>query len=249
MKFNREIIPFCKCIEFPYLASSFVLNNEGTGNVIPIPFPVISGKIYFPTRYLKAVIAFYKWKGVRLGNFNDNDIVYIPKPFNMKMFFHWFELLATEIKDWKKYYIPPYSLKGKTILDAGAGCGETAWLYFKYGAKKVICIEPNPNRFKLIEENARINNWNVELINDYLHSEDLTSNKFDFAKIDIEGSEFQFLDELSKIPCVVETHTILYPKLYRSPNHDDYKYFKDRGFITLLDNHRGVRLVTSQIHP
>ena len=34
-----------------------------------------------------------------------------------------------------------FLVRGKTVLDVGAGCGETAFFYRLYGAKKVVAIE------------------------------------------------------------------------------------------------------------
>jgi SAM-dependent methyltransferase len=44
-----------------------------------------------------------------------------------------------ELDLWHKYYLPI----GKTVLDIGAGNGETAFFYLHHGAEHVICIEPN----------------------------------------------------------------------------------------------------------
>lgn len=60
-------------------------------------------------------------------------------------------MLATEWKIWEKYYLPPFPLYGKTILDVGAGCGETAFFYILYGAKKIIAIEPDVKALKCLE--------------------------------------------------------------------------------------------------
>lgn len=62
-----------------------------------------------------------------------------------------------------KFYLPNFNLNGKTVLDVGACCGETAWFYLKHGAKKVICIEADENRSKIILENKEKLGLNFEV--------------------------------------------------------------------------------------
>lgn len=232
MKFSREILPFCKTIEMPYLNSQFVLNNQKIGKPVPIPLPVIGDKIYAPNRYIRGLIFFHVLRCKRLSsNFDANDLVYVPPPFNIKIFFHWLDVLANELPIWKKHYAPPFGMKDFTVLDAGAGCGETAWLFLGMGAKKVICIEPDPNRFNLILDNAAANRWNIEAINDYLRPEHVERPDIDFAKIDIEGGEW-FIKDLKLPPSVLETH-----------NDQTREAFEQRGFWTVMNNHRGCALV------
>jgi FkbM family methyltransferase len=51
----------------------------------------------------------------------------------------------------------------KLFLDIGACCGESAWFFFKQGANRVICIEPNLKRATIIADNAKRLNWNCEI--------------------------------------------------------------------------------------
>jgi predicted RNA methylase len=47
--------------------------------------------------------------------------------------------------EWESFYvIDRQKLRDATVLDVGAGCGETAAFYFEKGAKKVICVESDP---------------------------------------------------------------------------------------------------------
>ena len=62
---------------------------------------------------------------------------------------------------WNKYYLPNFSLEGKTVLDVGAGCGETALFYFLNGASKIFAIEPNEEAYKLLLENKEVNDWDL----------------------------------------------------------------------------------------
>jgi hypothetical protein len=47
-------------------------------------------------------------------------------------------IIYSEFDQFEKYYLPPFSLKDKTVLDVGACCGETAYFYLQHDAKKVI---------------------------------------------------------------------------------------------------------------
>ena len=207
MRFQKEIIPFSKEFQFPYMNSGFVLNNQSFGKKVPIPLPIITDKIYAPNMYIKALLMYRSWKGSRVSDFNHDDIIHLPEPFNLDIFFYYFIALASEYKTWLSHYLPPYSLKGKTVLDAGAGCGETAWFYFNHGAKKVIAVEPDPRPFKLLCSNARNNDWNIELINSRLTPEILFAKDIDFAKVDIERGEIPFIPQAKQFPpCIMETH-------------------------------------------
>jgi len=45
-----------------------------------------------------------------------------------------------EIDDWHTFLLP---VAGRTQLDVGAGCGETAFVYLNHGVERVICVEGN----------------------------------------------------------------------------------------------------------
>ena len=121
----------------------------------------------------------------------------------------WAQDIIFELPEFKKYYLPPFSLKGKTVLDIGACCGETAWFYLKQGAQKVICIEPDPTRVKMIEINKKNLNMNVEIIADCFRPEHL-SLEHNFVKCDIEGYETLLLPYAKSLkPCILEAHTWL----------------------------------------
>ena len=108
---------------------------------------------------------------------------------------------------WKRYYLPPFSLEGKTVFDAGAGCGETAHFYLLNGAKKVIANEVNTASIAFIAQNALTNGWNVEIIPRAFEIGMLSSYSYDFLKMDIEGGERGLLAYDGKLqPCVIEVH-------------------------------------------
>ena len=108
------------------------------------------------------------------------------------------------------YYDPPFSLKGKTVLDLGACCGETAWFYLKLGADKVYCVECDPARISMLNENKKNLGLNLEIIPEPLNMNHLEKLSYDFVKCDVEGAETILLDFLrvnpSMKPCVLEVH-------------------------------------------
>lgn len=115
-------------------------------------------------------------------------------------------IIYTELDQFEKYYLPPFALKNKTVLDVGACCGETAYFYLQHGAKKVICVESDPTRAKLILRNKQNLNLNIELINDFFVPKHLSLN-YDFIKCDIEGHEMELIPYAKKLkPCIVEAH-------------------------------------------
>lgn len=116
-------------------------------------------------------------------------------------------LALDEWSFWERCYLPSFPLKGKTVLDVGAGCGETAHFYLLHGASKIIAIESDFAAIKLLCENVKINNWPVEVVHSYF---DLAFMNllFDFMKMDCEGCEKELL-KLSTShlpPSVIEVH-------------------------------------------
>ena len=214
MKFSNEIIPFVKEFEFPYLNSYLVVNHEKQGIPIPIPLPVIGDRVYSPSRYIRTMLLIHSYKCIR--NKDDPSKLYIGNQYNMNIYFHWLCLLSAERHIWIHHYKPPK--QNATILDAGAGCGETAWFFFnEFKAKKVICVEPNKDRFNLLESNAKSNNWNVELINDIIRPEHIERKDIDFMKMDIEGAEKEFIN-FKLPPSAIETHTKMITQAYVNNN-------------------------------
>ncbi|MGA2573324.1 MAG: hypothetical protein ABSF36_03820 [Candidatus Methanomethylicaceae archaeon] len=131
-------------------------------------------------------------------------IVGSPLPFLSHQAFS--EYIISESSRYEKYYIPPIDLKDKTVLDVGAEEGCTALFFFKHGAKKVICIEPQPEAFANLKKNAEALKWNAILINDVFKLDHLSLD-VNFIKMNIEGYEALILDQpIPKIPMVMEVH-------------------------------------------
>ncbi len=149
----------------------------------------------------------------------------------------WAQDIFLELPEFEKYYLPPFSLKGKTVLDIGACCGETAWFYLKHGAEKVICIEPDPGRVKMIEKNKESLGLNIEVIADFFRPEHLELNH-DFVKCDIEGYEVLLLPYARKMkPCVLEVHTWLIRKQFEKEGFHVIYAPQKNGLICVMVNH------------
>jgi protein-L-isoaspartate O-methyltransferase len=117
---------------------------------------------------------------------------------------------------WNRYYLPTsIPLDGKTVLNVGAGEGETAAFFFSRGAKRVICVEPDPRRASRLLVNAEKNSWNCRVIQEKFSADHMVAEPFDFMEMDCEGCEAALLDpalksRLGSFPCTIEVHT---PKL------------------------------------
>jgi len=116
------------------------------------------------------------------------------------------EVLPIMWEDFEKYKVFDY--RGKTVLDVGSFCGETAVLFHNWGAHKVIIFEPNPVYHSYIKENVELNNVDASIYmqaicdkenenNKVSFSRVLSQWKIDIAKLDCEGCEAYLL----RIPC------------------------------------------------
>lgn len=114
-------------------------------------------------------------------------------------------MLIHEFADMKANYLP-MDVKGLTVLDVGAGEGETALFYLAHGAEKVICVEANPSCFENLRRNCDLHRE----ISSVLAPFDLFMLDFphDFMKMDIEGYEEMLLarDLQLPAPSVIEVH-------------------------------------------
>lgn len=94
----------------------------------------------------------------------------------------------------EKWYLPSRSMEGQTVLDIGAGVGDTAWFFLKHGAKQVICVEPDPAIIKELQTNKESNGWSgVSIIEGGFEPWQLKLQR-DLTKIDCEGGETVLLD-------------------------------------------------------
>jgi len=126
-------------------------------------------------------------------------------PYVLEVTPYYMELLWREWRAWKNWYLPPWSLDGKTVLDVGAGCGETALFYYYHGAGRVIAVEPESSLGPLLNRNMERNRWNMEIV-ERPFDKSMLRWSFDFMKMDAEGCETQLLSLGSLPPCAVEVH-------------------------------------------
>jgi FkbM family methyltransferase len=108
---------------------------------------------------------------------------------------------------WNRFYVPDFSLKGKAVLDVGAGCGETAHFYLLRGASRVVAVEPDPTAVTCIRKNIAANRWPVLIIPRKFQLDDLNL-EHDFMKMDGEGCEELLLQSVRSLrPSTIEVHT------------------------------------------
>lgn len=113
-------------------------------------------------------------------------------------------MISWELEEWKKYYLP-IDLRALTVLDVGAGEGETAKFFLEHGAKNVICIEADPKCFANLRLNAQYHP--ILSVCRRFDLQDLKTLKFDFMKMDIEGYEEELLlTNHIYFPCIIEVH-------------------------------------------
>lgn len=115
-------------------------------------------------------------------------------------------MMLYEWGTWTRCYAPRgFDFGGKTVLDVGAGEGETVELYRTLGAKNFICVEPDPRRAARLRENSAKNGWEAEVCEEPF-SPKFLERKFDFMKMDCEGCESALVGKPPTFPCVLETH-------------------------------------------
>jgi hypothetical protein len=135
-----------------------------------------------------------------------DDTIVLKKNSSSLVLLKWYAAtLFFEWPIWCKYYglLNP---KDRTVLDVGAGCGETAYFFIAKGATKVICLEPDHKACEILRRNVQTNNWPVEVIEEKFGPKHLNL-KYDVAKIDCEGGERFMLDYFEPLkPMVIEVH-------------------------------------------
>jgi hypothetical protein len=157
-----------------------------------------------PTSGLGVIRQFWRWSLERVTN---SDLFQVTTPLdNLLMSRDRAGMMLYEWRTWMRCYAPHgFDFHGKTVLDVGAGEGETVELYRILGAKKFICIEPDPQRASRLRENSARNGWAAEVYEEPFSLRFLEL-KFDFMKMDCEGCERVLLGTRVAFPCVLETH-------------------------------------------
>jgi hypothetical protein len=181
-----------------------ILPRIGLSRKKHLPCLWFNKRSFYPHEFFRLIRHGLNWSAMR----NDGDSVQLIHRKGFSFYAHeaYANMLLNEWIEWEKVYKAPFSLKGKTVLDVGAGCGETALFYFLKGAEKVICVESNPMCGSYLEKNRAFNNWNMEIYLEPFKLEHLTLN-FDLCKMDIEGGEkdLLLLDRID-FPLCLEVH-------------------------------------------
>ncbi len=113
-------------------------------------------------------------------------------------------MIHGETHDWEKHYLP-IDLRGKVVLDVGAGEGETAMFFLQHGASKVVCIEPELEAYSYLAFNQRKHSERITAINSKFELRHLKT-PHDFLKMDIEGYEEVLLGVELDSPAAIEVH-------------------------------------------
>lgn len=110
----------------------------------------------------------------------------------------------------------PIDYGGKTILDIGADYGSTASFFLSKGAKSVVAVEPDMERFRKLQEYAdeteMLTAINMKIVGANQMEDLLVRFKPDVVKLDCEGCEQVLADvkeEIARIPSmyVIEMHS------------------------------------------
>jgi hypothetical protein len=157
-----------------------------------------------PISGLGAIRTFWRWS---LDGVPSSDLVQISTPRDtLVMSRDRAGMMLYEWRTWTRYYAPrSFDFRGKTVLDVGAGEGETVEFYRLLGAKKFICAEPDPQRAARLRENSVRNGWDAEIC-EGAFSLELLKRQFDFMKMDCEGCERILIGTPITFPSVLETH-------------------------------------------
>lgn len=114
-----------------------------------------------------------------------------------------YNMIIGETADWEKSYLA-VDLTGKTVLDIGAGEGETARFFLNHGASKVVAVEPEQFSYWILAKNAQ--GHNIVAVNEPFKAGMIWQFNPDFLKVDIEGYEECLLNVVPPCPSVVEVH-------------------------------------------
>ena len=157
-----------------------------------------------PLSVLGVIRQFWTW---RLEGVPNSDLVKVSTPLdNLVMNRDRAGMMLYEWRTWTKHYAPRgFDFRGKTVLDVGAGEGETVEFYRLQGAKRFICVEPDSRRAIRLRENSARNGWEAD-VREEPFSLKFLEREFDFMKMDCEGCERILLGTRVAFPCVVETH-------------------------------------------
>jgi len=143
--------------------------------------------MYYPHQWLQKKIQLRGWRFIGLPS---DRYLAINGKTSMLLSSYYCALLIAEWSDrWPKAYLPKEGIEDKTILDVGAGNGETAYFFFKHGARRVVCVESDAEARKILTQNIMVNDWYALVADFPFHPSLLKSYDYDFVKFDCEGCE------------------------------------------------------------
>jgi hypothetical protein len=148
---------------------------------------------------------FLKYRGLTLTRIDDKHVAIGKNGLEFILLQKYAEILIHEFIRWPQDYKFPFSLKNKTILDIGAGCGETIFYFALKGCRNFIAVEPNTQCADLLRKNAENNSLNVKVYNDIFRKSHL-NEPFDLIKCDCEGGESILLEQEISKPIALEVH-------------------------------------------
>ncbi|MDG7043536.1 MAG: hypothetical protein JRM98_05415 [Nitrososphaerota archaeon] len=117
--------------------------------------------------------------------------------------------LAVEARDWKRYYLPPPSVrKDGLVVDIGARDGDTAFFFCFHGYRNLRLVEYDASLIPALKHNVdilrRAYGASIEIRNKPFGLEDLQGAAF--LKLDCEGCEYDVDWRSSGIPYGMEVH-------------------------------------------
>jgi ribosomal protein L11 methylase PrmA len=144
-------------------------------------------------------------------------------------------LIEEGFQCWSRDYKFPSSLENKTILDIGAGCGETIFYFALQGCRNFIAVEPNTQAADLLRRNAENNSLNIKVYNDIFRPSHL-NEVFDFIKCDCEGGEAILLEQEISKPIALEVHGLHLIKKFQGKNFKKVTNTNDNSQICIMRN-------------
>jgi hypothetical protein len=207
-----------------------VINVPEVKNKVSVKFG-LSNKKHLPVIWVAGMTNFHpfrldlflRYRGFTLTKIDDQHFVIGKNGLEFVLTPHYASIVITELINWKRDYKFPSSLKNKTILDIGAGCGESIFYFALKGCRNFIAIEPNTECAKLLEKNAEHNSLNVKVYNDFFNRSHLAET-FDLIKCDCEGGESILLEHQISKPISLEVHGL-----------DLIKKFHEKGFKAITN--------------
>ena len=113
--------------------------------------------------------------------------------------------IVGEMQIWIKSYLS-LNLSGLKVLDVGAGEGEAAKFFLDHGAAKVVCVEPQTQKYRYLARNAA-KHPSFLTLKKTINLSDLKL-PYDFLKCDLKGYEEELLEANLTAPAIVEIHSL-----------------------------------------